>query len=163
MTNNISLTRVLQVILFLLFASWLVLFIVNPVRMAPDSYGYIADAKNLFDPAYQTMRPVLFPFFLGVLNSVNLKMSIIAYLLNCASLLYLVKMASGSGPLFSRRNTIILICFFMLTGIWSYCGIYLTESILFLVELWIFVFLFKIIFPVRKSNLLVTCLYTLLI
>lgn len=163
MTNNISLTRVLQVILFLLFASWLVLFIVNPVRMAPDSYGYIADAKNLFDPAYQTMRPVLFPFFLGVLNSVNLKMSIIAYLLNCASLLYLVKMASGSGPLFSRRNTIILICFFMLTGIWSYCGIYLTESILFLVELWIFVFLFKIIFPVRKSNPLVTILYSLVI
>ncbi|HTI91154.1 MAG TPA: hypothetical protein VL727_11240 [Puia sp.] len=163
MSNNTPLTRILQAILFLLFASWLVLFIVNPVRMAPDSYGYIADSKNLFDPSYQTMRPVLFPFFLRILNSIHLKMSITTYLLNCASLLYLVKMAAGSRPLFSLRNTIVLICFFMLTGIWSYSGIYLTESILFSVELWIFVLLLKIIFPERKMNQLITILYSLLI
>jgi hypothetical protein len=163
MYNNTTLTRILQVVLFLLFASWLVLFIINPVRMAPDSYGYIADSKNLFDPYYRTMRPALFPFFLRILNSVHLKMSIIAYLLNCASLLYLVKMAGGGQPLFSRRNTIVLICFFMLTGIWSYSGIYLTESILFSVELWIFVLLLKIIFPVQKANPLIPILYSLII
>src|ERR1700754_1462620 len=101
MANNTPLTRILQAILFLLFASWLILFIVNPVRMAPDSYGYIADSKGLFDPSYQTMRPVLFPFFLLILNSLHLKMSIVAYLLNCASLLCLVKTASGKQPLFS--------------------------------------------------------------
>ncbi|HEY4286977.1 MAG TPA: hypothetical protein VGN00_07750 [Puia sp.] len=78
MSNNTTLTRILQGILFLLFTSWLVLFIINPVRMAPDSYGYIADSKNLFDPSYQTMRPVLFPFFLLILNGLHLKMSITA-------------------------------------------------------------------------------------
>jgi hypothetical protein len=163
MSSNTPLTRILQVILFLLFASWLVLFVIDPVRMAPDSYGYIADSKNLFDPSYQTMRPVLFPLFLRISNNLHLKMSIIAYLLNCASLLYLVKMASGKQPLFSWRNTIVLICFFMLTGIWSYSGIYLTESILFSVELWIFVLLLKIIFPVRKTNPLIVILYSLVI
>ena len=163
MSNNTPLTRILQVVLFLLFSSWLVLFIINPVRMFPDSYGYIADSKNLFDPAYRTMRPVLFPFFLRILNSVHLKMSIIAYLLNCAGLLYLVKMASGRQPLFSLRNTIVLICFFMLTGIWSYSGAYLTESILFSVELWIFVFWLKIVFPARQQNPLITILYSLVI
>jgi hypothetical protein len=163
MTDKTPITRVLQVILFFLFSSWLILFIINPVRMAPDSYGYIADSKNLFDPAYRTMRPFLFPFFLLILNGVHLKLSITAYLLNCASLLYLVKMASGKQHLFSRRNTIVLICFFMLTGIWSYCGIYLTESILFSVELWIFVLLVAIIFPARKMNPLITVLYSFVI
>ena len=163
MSNNTPLTRILQVFLLLLFSGWLVLFIIDPVRMFPDSYGYIADSKNLFDPVYQTMRPFLFPFFLRILNGLHLKMSIIAYLVNCAGLLYLVKMASGKQPLFSQRNTIVLICFFMLTGIWSYSGTYLTESIIFSVELWIFVLLLKIIFPARKKGPLITILYSLII
>jgi len=166
MTHTLRLTRLtrsLQVILFLLFSGWLILFIISPVKMFPDSYGYFADAKNLFDPAYQTVRPVLFPFFLRVLDGTPLKMSIVAYLLNCASLLALVKMAAGKQPLFSLRNTIVLICFFLLTGLWSYCGTYLTESILFSVTLWIFILLVRIVFPAGRQHPLLIILYSLLI
>jgi hypothetical protein len=131
--------------------------------MYPDSYGYIADSNNLFDPAYTTMRPVLFPFFLQILSHANIKLSLAAYLLNSASLFYFVKMAGGMKYSLSRRNTIVLICFFMLTGIWSYCGTYLTESIILSVELWIFIFLVKILFPGKKANPLLTILYSLLV
>jgi len=163
MAENMTLTRSLQAILFLLFCGWLYLFIVTPVRMCPDSYGYFADAEHLFEPGYQTIRPVLFPLFLRVLHNTPLKMSIVAYLVNCASLLYLVELASGKNRLFSRRNTIVMISFLMLVGIWSYCGTYLTESILLAVQIWIFVFLYKIIFPVKAPNVLVTIGYAMAI
>ncbi|MBS1602515.1 MAG: hypothetical protein JST42_07590 [Bacteroidetes bacterium] len=173
MAGNKALTRSLQSILFLLFSGWLYLFITTPVRMCPDSYGYFADAGHLFDPGYQTIRPVMYPAFLRVLGGVPIKMSIVAYLLNCASLLYLVKLASGKdgsrggargkGGLFSLRNTIVMTAFLMLVGVWSYCGTYLTESILFAVQVWIFIFLYKIFFPAKASNPLVTILYALAI
>lgn len=158
-----GLTRSLHVILFLLFSGWLVLFIVSPVKMAPDSYGYFNDSTHLFDPGFHTMRPVLYPLFLRIFSAVPVKMSIVAYLLNCASLLYLVKLSAGTQGLFSRRNTIVLIAFFMLVGIWSYCGTYLTESILFAVVLWIFVFLLKIFFPAKKQPIWMIVLYAMLV
>jgi len=71
--------------------------------------------------------------------------------------------ASGKNPLFSLRNTIVLTAFLMLIGIWSYCGTYLTESILFAVQIWIFIFLYKVVFPPRGQNVLVTILYALVI
>ena len=140
------------------------MFIVTPVRICPDSYGYFADADHLFEPGYQTIRPVLFPLFLRVLYNTPLKMSVVAYLLNCASLLSMVKLAGGKArPLFSQRNTIVLISFLMLIGIWSYCGTYLTESILFAVQIWIFIFLYKIVFPIKTPNVLATIGYALAI
>ena len=164
MTENKTLTRSLQALLFLLFSGWIYLLIVTPVRMCPDSYGYFADADHLFEPGYHTIRPVLFPLFLRVLHNTPLKMSLVAYLLNCVSLLYMVKLAGGKArPLFSQRNTIVLISFLMLIGIWSYCGTYLTESILFAVQIWIFIFLYKIVFPVKTSNVLATIGYAMAI
>ena len=163
MTENKTLTRSLQALLFLLFSGWIYLLVVTPVRMCPDSYGYFADADHLFEPGYQTIRPVLFPLFLRVLHNTPLKMSIVAYLLNCASLLYMVKLAGGKNRLFSQRNTIVLISFLMLIGVWSYCGTYLTESILFAVQIWIFIFLYKIVFPVKTPNVLATIGYALAI
>ncbi|WP_431214128.1 hypothetical protein ACQ86N_04465 [Puia sp. P3] len=164
MTENKALTRSLHAVLFLLFSGWLYLFVTTPVRICPDSYGYFADADHLFEPGYQTIRPVLFPLFLRVLHGTPLKMSIVAYLLNCGSLLYMVKLGSGKArPLFSRRNTIVLISFLMLIGIWSYCGTYLTESILFAVQIWIFIFLYKIVFPIKAPNVLAAIGYALAI
>jgi|GEM_PF-3461190 len=180
MTENRTLIRSLQSILFLLFSGWLYLFVTTPVRMCPDSYGYFADAGHLFDPGYQTIRPVMYPALLWVFHAIPIKMSIVAYLLNCASLLYLVKLASGRGDaegvdgkrgdesgrgtggknrLFSLRNTIVMTALLMLIGLWSYCGTYLTESILFAVQIWIFIFLYKIIFPKKGSNVLLTVVY----
>ena len=140
----------LRFMLFALFASWLILFIVNPVKMYPDSYGYFENAKNLFDPAQTMTRPILYSIFIRIIMGLHLKASIVSYLLNCASLLYLMRMAAGKGPLFSIQNTIVLVCLFMLTGIWSYCGTYLTESILPAVESWIFILLVKIFLPAEK-------------
>ncbi len=131
--------------------------------MYPDSYGYIDNSKILFDHAQSMTRPVLYPLFVRVTMDLHLKASIVSYLLNCASLFYLLKTTTGKRPLFSTQNTIVLICVLMLTGIWSYCGTYLTESILFAVELWIFILLVKILFPVSKISSSIIIAYSLLI
>lgn len=163
MTTKPLFVRTLQVILATLFAAWLILLYKYQVQLAPDSYGYLADSKNLLVPGYVTIRPILFPAYLRLLFSPGPALSIITFLLNSAGLLYLVYISGGRRRLFSVPNTIVLICYFLLTGIWSYCGSILTESILFSVDLWIFIFITKIIYPQRRQNPLLTILYSLVI
>lgn len=151
----------LQILLACLFIGWLILFITQPIHLTNDAEGYLTDAKSLFDPSYQTMRPVLFPFCLRVLSTLGLKLSVTAYLINAAGLLYFIRETSGKW--FSLPNTLILIGYFLLTGIWSYCGTCLTESILLSVELWIFIFLTRMFFPKRTQAVWVTVVYALLI
>jgi hypothetical protein len=161
--NNSWITNLFRAIAGILFLGWLFIFCRDSVIMAPDSYGYMADAKGLSDPTYQTIRPILFPAFLRLIGYGVLKMSVVTFLINIASLLYLLHIAEGRGRWFYRRTAVILICFLLLPGIWSYCGIYLTESILFAVEIWIFIFLTRVILPEKPVSLLMTIVYSLLI
>jgi hypothetical protein len=163
MNYKLLIVRTLQVILATLVTTWLILLYNYHVQLNPDSYGYLADSKNLLVPGYVTIRPILYPAYLRLLGSPGPVLSIITFLLNCAGLLYLVYISGGRRRLFSIPDTIVLICFFLLTAIWSYCGSILTESILFSVVLWVFVFITKIIFPKQIQHPLVTVLYSILV
>ncbi len=163
MSQKPFILKILQLILAVLFASWLILLYSSPVRLAPDSYGYLADAKNLTEPGYVTIRPILYPAYLRLMGNPGPGLSVISFLLNSASLLYLLYNSKGKTFLFSGRKTMVLICYFLMTGIWSYCGTCLTESILFAVEVWIFALITKIIFPPGRQHILVTVLYSILV
>lgn len=141
--------------------SWLILCITQAVHTTGDSEGYEIDARNLFVPSYQTIRPVLFPLFLRVVNTVGLKLSIGAYIIEAAVFLYFIR--TSSGKWFSPSNCLVMIGYFLLTGIWSYCCSCLTESILLAVELGIFISLTRMFFPKGKQPIWVTVVYALLI
>jgi hypothetical protein len=159
--NYKSLTvHFLHAILILLAGGWLFLMFTYKVRLEPDSYGYLADAKKLFDPGYVTLRPVMYPAWLRWMGDPGPKLSVLSFLLNSISLLYLVYISGGKRRLFSARNSIVLIYFFLLTAIWSYCATILTEAILPAVEIWIFIFMTRIFFPERKQHPLLTILYS---
>ncbi|TDW97359.1 hypothetical protein [Dinghuibacter silviterrae] len=151
-------TKAIKFLPFFLFLCWLALFILQPVALFNDSPGYMADARNLFDPSYHTIRPVLFPFFLRVVDTLHIKLSIAALVVNTASFWYLLKMASGRWM--STGNALFLSAFFLMTGIWSYCGTCLTETILPSVELWMFISLVRII---REKRIAFMILYAVAI
>ncbi|HTJ14868.1 MAG TPA: hypothetical protein VL547_22680, partial [Dinghuibacter sp.] len=65
-------------LLLFLAGSWLVLFCNQPITMTNDSDGYLSDARNLFNPAYQAFRPFLYPFYLRLVGTLGLKMSVVA-------------------------------------------------------------------------------------
>lgn len=149
------------ILLMILAGSWLILFWGQPIKMTNDSDGYLSDARNLFDPAYQTFRPFLYPFYLRVVGTLGLKMSVVAYLIELCSLFYFLN--SCFKEWFSTRFDLVALVYLAFTGIWSYCGTCLTESILFLVEVGMFILLVKIMFPKGRQHPLMTVAYSLVI
>jgi len=147
-------------LLLFLAGSWLVLFCNQPITMTNDSDGYLSDARNLFNPAYQAFRPFLYPFYLRLVGTLGLKMSVVAYLLELSSLLYFLHFCFGDW--FSTRFSLVAFVYLAFTGIWSYCGTCLTESILLPAEIWMFILLVKIMFPRGRQHFVATIAYCLL-
>jgi len=145
----------------LLFLSWLVLFCIKPVVFYPDSETYQATAAHLTDSTQ--VRPLLFPLLLRITGVLHLKLSIICFLADVFSLVCLLGLLSPRKPLFTRTNLGILIGFFLLPAIWSYCGTCLTESILPAVETWIVILLVWLFFPRRENSLALAILYSVTI
>lgn len=138
MTLNTRVDRLLWIICLLFGLAWLVVYIMHTIQMNPDSYGYQKDSEELFNAAYISMRPMLYPAFLRLMHTLGIKISIAAYLINVGGLCYLLKL-SRRGPFWTRRNAIVMLLFLSLVGIWGYGGTCLTESILPSVMLWIFI------------------------
>ncbi|MBO9198738.1 MULTISPECIES: hypothetical protein [Niastella] len=141
--------------------SWLVLLIINPVIIAPDSYGYMETAKHLSDPS--SSRPILFPLLILITNTLHLKLSIVCYFIQMASLVCFFWFCGPRKNLLSLANLGILIVFLLMPATWSYFGICLTESIIFAVEIWIVIFLSLLFFPARQNSLVSMVLYSLAI
>lgn len=144
-----------------LFVVWLVLLCINPVGIAPDSYGYIATADNLSDTS--SGRPILFPLLLLITNKLHLKLSIVTYLIQILSLIAFLWHFGSRKNLFSLTNTGIVIGFLMLPAIWSYCGVCLTESILFAVQIWIVILLSFLFFPKQPISLVRVIVYSVIV
>jgi hypothetical protein len=138
MTQSTRINQLLWAICILLGLAWLMVYIMHPIQMNPDSYGYQKDALELFNPAYVSQRPLLYPAFLRLMHTLGIKISITAYLINLGGLCCLLKL-SRRGPFFTGRNAIVMLLFLSLFGIWGYVGTCLTESILPSVMLWIFI------------------------
>lgn len=151
----------LQFLFLLLFASWLGLFFIKPLVFFPDSETYQATAHHLKDPSQ--VRPLLFPLLLRITDALHLKLSIVCYLANVFSLICLLALAGPRKRLLSPTNLGIMIGFFVLPAIWSYCGTCLTESILPAVEIWIIIFLVRLFFPQRETSLALAILFSLVI
>jgi hypothetical protein len=158
-----SRTRIIsfQLIVLLLFISWLILFCIKPVTILPDSYGYLATADNLSDTS--SSRPLLFPLLLRMTNTLHLKQSIVCYFVQILSLIGFFWFCGPRKKLLSLTNIGILTGFLLLPAIWSYCGACLTESILFAVEIWIVIFLSLLFFPRRQNSLVLVILYSVAI
>src|SRR4051794_2606939 len=98
-------TRIIFFRLFaiFLFVSWLILFCIKPVIIAPDSYGYLETADNLSDTS--SARPILFPLLLRIMSLLHLKQSIVCYFIQILSLLSFFWFCGPRKKLFSLTNT----------------------------------------------------------
>ena len=152
-----------QTALILLFLFWLIFLSLSPLGLHPDSPGYQQDADNLTLPGYVSMRPFLFPVFLHIADTLGVKMSILAFLINAGSLLFLIWYAGGRQKLFSARNSILLAGFFLLPALWSFSGSKLTESIIPAVETWIVVLMAEIFFPQWETSAGMIVVYSVVI
>ncbi|RYY52649.1 MAG: hypothetical protein EOO09_20770 [Chitinophagaceae bacterium] len=155
----------LRFLLATLIVAWLLAIGKHPIHLEPDSYGYVQDASNLFVPGYLSQRPPLYPLWLLAFGSGSAGLGILCFLVNAGSLFNFIKMVSGKGwkGFFSLRNSLVLVFFFLLSSIWSYCATVLTESILFAVELWIFIWMVRIFQPAKPWRPVLTIVYALLI